>query len=217
MALRLPVITIDDVRPFYDGADPAHDDDHVLRVVTLAERIGRAEGADLSVVCTAALLHDIARRDEGSTGEDHAIASARKAQALLVARGASAGFADAVASAIRDHRFRAGRPPQTLEGMVLYDADKLDAIGAIGVARAYVVGGRLGQRLWSDVDAAQHIDPGAPFAIPDDHTPVREFVVKLARLKDTLHTAEARRIARARHRFMLRFFERLASEVKGLD
>jgi len=209
------MIAIDEARSFYEGAESAHDFDHVLRVLALAERIARVEGADRDVVRTAVLLHDIARRDEGVTGEDHALAAERKARVLLTQRGATPDFIDAVAAAIRDHRFRTGAPPATLEAKILYDADKLDAIGAVGVARAYAVGGRTGQRIWSEVDKDDRIDPANPMASPAQHTPVREYVVKLARLKGTLHTPEARRIARGRHRFMVAYFARLEREVAG--
>jgi hypothetical protein len=77
------------------------------------------------------------------------------------------------------------------------------------------VGGQTGQRLWSDVAADERIDPANPTAHVPDHTPVREYVVKLARVKKTLFTKEARRIARGRHRFMAAYFDRLAREVTG--
>jgi uncharacterized protein len=211
------MISIDEARVLCEGSDSAHDFDHVLRVLALAERIARAEGADLEVVRMSVLLHDIARHDEATTGEDHAVAAARRARQILQEHAAEPAFITAVAEAIGNHRFRTGGPPAALEAKILYDADKLDAIGAIGVARAYAVGGRMGQRLWSAVDAADRIDPGDPTALPPEHTPVREYIVKLARLKGTLHTAEARRIARGRHRFMVAFFERLQREVSGLD
>ena len=209
------MMTIDEVRPLYAGAESAHDFDHVLRVLALADRIARAEGADLDVVRAAVLLHDIARAEESETGEDHALAAARRSRVLLGQRGAAPELVDAVSEAIKSHRFRTGGPPATLEAQILYDADKLDAIGAIGVARAYAVGGRIGQRLWSDVGSGDRLDPANPMVLPPEHTPVREYVVKLARLKTTLYTAEARRIARGRHRFMVSFFNRLAREVVG--
>ena len=126
----------------------------------------------------------------------------------------------AAAQAIAAHRFRQGTPPATLEARVLYDADKLDAIGAIGVARAYAIAGVCGQRLWADVapDYLANKLAAGPHAAHDltaAHTPVHEMVFKLARLKDTLSTPTARAIAEERHRFMLEFFARLEQEVKG--
>jgi uncharacterized protein len=134
------MITIQEARQHYEGADAAHDFDHVLRVLALAERLARSEGADLEVVRAAALLHDVARGQEA----DHAQAGAELARRLLA--GQPAERVEAVAHAIAAHRFRTGPAPQTLEAQVLHDADKLDAIGAIGVARAFARGGHEGPR-----------------------------------------------------------------------
>ena len=118
-----------------------------------------------------------------------------------------------MAHAIAAHRFRNDVQPATLEAQVLSDADKLDAIGAIGVARAYAVAGRLGSRLWGVVDDDYHEKDAHS---PQDHTPVHEYVYKLARLKDQMYTPAARQIAVSRHEFMVQFFERLDREVDGI-
>jgi len=117
-----------------------------------------------------------------------------------------------VAHAIAAHRFRGGPAPHTLEAKVLHDADKLDAIGAIGVARAFAFGGYEGQRLWADVP------PGyaESQANRHEHTPVHEFQIKLSRIKDLLLTQSARKLAEERHAFMVAFFEQLDREVRGL-
>jgi uncharacterized protein len=206
------LITIDDARAYYHGAESAHDFDHVLRVFALAERLARAEGADVEIVRAAVLLHDMARADEDATGGDHAQMAAERARVILLERGATSAQADAIAHAIAAHRFRSSAPPQTLEAQILFDADKLDATGAIGVARAYAVGGALNQRLWS---------PVAPDAVAtreqrnSDHTPVAEFVVKLSQLRERMYTATARQIAEERHAYMVDFFARLEREVRG--
>ncbi len=208
------MITIEQARTMYQEGDSAHDFEHILRVLRMAEKIARAEGADLEVVRTAALLHDIARADEdrGDVKIDHAELSAERARAYLTEHGASRDFADRVAEAIRAHRFRGTRTPDSLEGQILYDADKLDAIGAIGVARAYAVAGSLNQKLYAETD-------GDGKATRDQHnathTPVAEFNVKLSKLRDRFHTPTARRIAAERHRYMTEFFQRLAEEVAG--
>ena len=119
---------------------------------------------------------------------------------------------------IRTHRYRADAPPQTVEARVLYDADKLDAIGAIGVARAFAMAGQRNSALWAEVSeeyAQRQRSTGRGDAESAEHTPVHEFVFKLSRLQDTLCTATAKAIAAERHRFMVAFFQRLASEVKG--
>ena len=207
------MITIAEVRSYYESADTVHDFDHVLRVFVLAERIGRAEGADLATVRAAALLHDVERAQAEADGLDHAAHAADRAREIL--SGQPEEKVAAVAHAIAAHRFRAGPTPETLEAQVLFDADKLDAIGAVGVARAFAYGGAHNQRLWAsveEVDAARWLEEGDD---PDAHTPVHEFVVKLSRLKDRLYTQTGRAIAEERHAYMVAFFERLDAEVRG--
>jgi uncharacterized protein len=120
-----------------------------------------------------------------------------------------------VVHAITAHRFRVAPTPATLEAQVLFDADKLDAIGAIGVARAFAYGGAHRQRLWVPMDA---VDLAHWEANGDDaaHTPVHEFVVKLSRIQERLYTNEGRAIALERHRYMEAFYHRLDAEVQGL-
>jgi uncharacterized protein len=119
----------------------AHDFDQVLRVLATAEQIGAAEGANLEVLRTATLLHDMARAEQARTGIDHAVAGAEQARELLRRAGQPDDFVEAVCQAIATHRFRTGPAPQSLEAKILYDADKLDSIGAVGVARAFAYGG----------------------------------------------------------------------------
>jgi uncharacterized protein len=208
------MITIDQARRYYPDDDPAHDFGHVLRVLTLAERLGRQEGADLRVVRAAALLHDIARAAdesvevEADAETDHALLAARRARRILA--GEDAAFVDAVAHAIEAHRFRNAVEPETVEAKVLFDADKLDAIGAVGVARAFAYGAVLGQPLWGEVS------PGyVPGEGDEPHTAHHEFHVKLLAIKDRLYTESGRRLAEGRHRFMEDFFAQMAAEVDG--
>ncbi len=213
MADDKSMLTVEEARELYRGAESGHDFDHVLRVLALAERLARAEGADLGIVHTAALLHDIARADEDEArGDDHAQMAAERARAILLARGMAPAKVDAVAHAIAAHRFRSSAPPQTLEAKVLFDADKLDSIGAIGIARAFAISGALNQRLWSEVPSDAVATRNQRNA---DHTAVAEFVVKLSIVRERVHTQTARRIAEERHAFMTTFFERLEQEVKG--
>lgn len=207
-----PLISIDAAQALYPAAaDPAHDFDHVLRVTAMAERIARAEGADVDVVRAAALLHDIGRAD--ASGRDHAEIAAEIAHRLLDTR--TPGKAEAVAQAIRQHRFRSGPLPDSLEARCLFDADKLDAIGAIGVARAFAYSGVIGQRLWAEIapDYAERFARGE--ARPGEHSSNHEFVVKLSRLRDRLTTRTGRTIAEERHSVMVSFYERLAREARG--
>jgi uncharacterized protein len=197
----LPPRLVETARRYFDGQDPAHDWQHNLRVIALCERIGREEGADMTVLRLSALLHDIGRAEEKRTGECHAEISAREAAVLLRDEGMDEGVIARIQSAILAHRYRKDRLPVTREEQILFDADKLDSIGAIGVARAFAYSGVIGQPIHSDD--------------PDQHTPAKEFEWKLSRLKDKLMTPAARRIAEERHRFMVQFFERWEQELRG--
>ncbi len=205
------MITIEFARSLYPAdADSAHDFDHVLRVVNLAEKIAHAEGAQAEIVRAAALLHDIGL-DQGRAG--HETSAANRAKDILREHGYDEAFVEAVAHAIEAHRFRSGPTPQTLEAKVLFDADKLDAIGAIGVARAFAFGAHRGQKLWGVVPP-DYVDQPAG-ADPHQHTAVHEFHVKLSKIKDRMFTATGKQIAAERHAFMVKFYEQLDREVAG--
>jgi uncharacterized protein len=204
------MITVEQARRQYEGADAIHDFDHVLRVLALAERLGKEEGADLEIVRTAALLHDMARGVGDRMLTDHAHAGAEIARDLLASH--PPDRVEAVAHAIAAHRFRTDPTPQTLEARVVHDADKLDAIGAIGVARAFAYGGHEGQRLWAEAPP----DYVESLSTRHEHTPVHEYHYKLRRIRERLLTPSARRMAEERHSFMVAYFERLDQEVQGL-
>lgn len=196
------MLTIEQARAYYTN-DSAHDFDHVLRVLANAEHIGQLEGANMEVLRTATLLHDIARADQNRTGQDHAAAGARRAEEILSQTGYPPPFVAAVCHAIAAHRFRVDHPPQTLEAKILYDADKLDSIGAIGVARAFAYGGHINRPLWAEDDSGEH-------------TALQEFRFKLSKIKDGLFTSAARQMAQERHAYMVQFFEQMAKEVQGV-
>ena len=208
-------LTIEKVRSLYGRADSVHDFDHILRVVVLAERIGKLEGADLDIIRAASLLHDVGRAESQEGGLNHAVVAAERAGQLLLGWGASQIWVSAVQHAIAAHRFRALPDPQTLEAKVVFDADKLDAIGAIGIARAFAYGGAHQQRLWVPVNSVDLENWELNGDDPDSHSPVHEFVVKLSRIKDRLTTPSGREIAEERHAYMQAFYQRLDAEVLG--
>lgn len=209
------MITEEEARLYYEDNDASHSFEHVRRVVVLAERIAAAEGADPDIVHTAALLHDIGRSEESRTGACHAAVGAERCREIL--DGCQPDFIEAVAHAIAAHRYRdPDRAPETLEARVLFDADKLDAMGAIGVARAYAVAGRRGQKLWSPLDATETGDRSSVIeGLAEDHTPVQEYLFKLRHLIHVMLTCTGRTLARERHAYMVGFFERLDREVRG--
>jgi len=199
---KLPAHLVQTAKNLFDGQDPAHDWEHNLRVIGMCERIGREEGAQMTILRLAALLHDIGRAEERRTGECHAEISARCAGELLQVEGMEPEKITKIQATILAHRFRKERPPVSLEEKILFDADKLDSIGAIGVARAFAYSGVLGQPIDTED--------------PDQHTPLKEYEWKLLRIKDKLYTSVARQIAEERHRFMVQFFEQWKEEVRGI-
>jgi len=194
---------------FFRNARTSHDWEHTLRVVQLCERMGPVEGADMQVLMTAAYLHDIGRQieDEQVGGVCHARVGARLAVELLAELPLGEGQKRNVIHCIRTHRFRDGAAPETIEAKVLFDADKLDAIGAVGIARAFMFAGEVGARLHNpDGD----IEGTRPYS--RDDTGYREYMVKLRKIKDRMLTTSGRRMAEGRHRFMESFFEQLVAE-----
>ena len=184
----------------------------MLRVTEMGTRIARAEGADVEVVRAAALLHDLSLADGGRTA--HHLAAAEFADAHLRAAGMEALRIENVVHCIQAHRYRdRSIRPQTLEAKCLYDADKLDSIGAIGVARAFAYAGGNGSRLWSEPVTAAPSDDAQPVGL--DYTPVHEYLYKLLHILATLYTATARDIGARRHDFMTRFYEQLDAEMTG--
>jgi uncharacterized protein len=202
-----------EARNYFDAARGSHDWDHTERVRRLCLRIGRKEKADLAVLELAALLHDIGRGEEDRTDGKtcHARAGARLARELLVRRGLDRGLVREVVHCIRTHRFRRKASPLSLEARILFDADKLDSIGAVGVGRAFLFAGEIGARL-HDKDVV----PGDTRPYTREDTAYREYLVKLRKIRDRMTTREGRRIAAARHRFMVDFFDRLNKETDGL-
>jgi len=191
-----------------------HDWDHTLRVRGLAMQIAQAEDADLLVVEVAALLHDIGRpqelADHGQT--DHAQLGAEMATQLLRQRGdIPQEFIEHVSACIRTHRYRARDSrnlPETIEAKVIFDADKLDGIGAIGIARSFHFAGRIGARVHNTEKEAL-----SDSSYSREDTAYREYLVKLRYVKDRLLTETGRKIALQRHQFMVDFFRQLNEET----
>lgn len=196
----------------FSQAKGSHDWDHTLRVHRLCRRIGAAEGADLLVTEAAAYLHDIGRgqQDRSQGTLCHAESGAAIAREMLSAFPLADERKENIMHCIAAHRFRRGDTPRTIEACVLFDADKLDAIGAVGVARAFLFAGELGARLHSpEINVTQ-----AP-AYSIDDTGYREYVVKLSLIRNRMLTATGRRMADERHQFMAGFFDRFIEEYEG--
>ena len=203
----------DEAQKRLQGSKGSHDWEHTERVLALAEHLAKAEDADVDIVRCAAVLHDLARCEEDQSGGkvDHALRGAELARDLLRTHGWEEADVERVAHCIETHRFRNQLEPRTLEAKVLFDADKLDSIGAVGIGRAFLFAGEVGAKLHNPgVD----IEQTRPYTVED--TAYREYQVKLRKIRDRILTPEGRRLAQARHEFMQAFFKRLDQEVSGI-
>ena len=216
MVSSLPEDTLDRLksiaRQMFDGASGSHDWDHTMRVYRLGVRIAEKEGADSDVVRVAALLHDIGRaQQDASNGKVcHATTGARMAAEIIQDLPLTGDQKQNIVHSIRTHRFRGNHYPETLEARVLFDADKLDSIGALGVARAYLFAGEIGARLHSpEID----IEDSKPYT--ENDTGYREYRLKLRKIRTRMLTDTGKKMADERHKFMELFFKRFLTEYEG--
>ena len=186
-------------RQIFAGDGSGHDFDHTLRVYHMAVRIAEEEKADVEMVALAALLHDV---------DDHKLSPETcehkdRAVAFLKNQGVDEQKIHSIVEIISQISFSAGNGcPDTLEGMCVQDADRLDAIGAIGIGRAFAFGGSRGRRM--------HDPEGV-----DKTATVQHFYDKLFLLKDRMTTATGKRLAQQRDEFMHSFLEQFYAEAMG--
>lgn len=199
-----------EVETMLAGRDPGHDMAHIDRVYAIAELIGRKEGADLEVLLAAALLHDLVVHPKGSEKRSRsADDSAALAQKMLQKRGWPGDRIERVLYCIRSHSYSKNVNPVTLEAKILQDADRLDALGAIGIARTFSVGGTEMRRFYNPDDPFCKTDRK-----PEDAKwTLDHFKAKLLKLEGTMHTASAKKMAHGRTRFMEAFLAQLEKEI----
>lgn len=195
-----------------DRPDSAHDLGHLRRVWAMCRRLAAAEpGADPEVLLPAAFLHDLVNLPKDHPDRARASAlSADQAAGLLATTAYPAAKIASVAHAIAAHSFSAGIAPQTVEARILQDADRLDALGALGLARMFAVSGALGRAL---------VDAGDPLAearaLDDRRFALDHLETKLFRLPGAMHTQLARTIAARRVALMQDFRDRMLAEMNG--
>ena len=200
------------VRAFFAGEASGHDAQHTFRVCALARTIARSEGADEAVAALAALLHDVDDRKLSPAtweGKDNAVRFMRE-------QGVVPETQEAVLHIIRTMSFGGdGKSvPDSLEGRCVQDADRLDAMGAIGIARTFAFGGSRGRQM-HDPDEAPDMHLTPEQYAQRQSTSVNHFHEKLLRLRALMNTAEGRRLAEHRHRYMEAFLEEFHAEWRG--
>jgi uncharacterized protein len=190
--------------------DPAHDIAHLDRVWANARRIAKSEGnINMRVLIAAAYLHDLVNLPKDAPNRSEAsVMSAAKAAPFLVSIGYTEAEIEAAQHVIAAHSYSAGIPAESREAEILRDADRLDALGAVGIARTFMVAGTMGRAL---------MDPNDPFAanrpLDDQLWSIDHWHLKLLQLPNDMATAKGRKIARKRARLMLAYLEQLSKEM----
>lgn len=189
--------------------DPAHDFNHTMRVYKNAQKLCKKEKANEKLVLSAALLHDIIsfpKSDKRSYLSSQR--SAKESKKILKKLCFSSEEIQIISDAIRDHSFSRGRIPKTIEGKILQDADRLDAIGAIGIARVFTVGG-LEKRLLHNPE-----DPFCKTHTPNDKLwTLDHFYKKLLKLESQMNTKTAKREAKKRTTILKYYLSELKNEL----
>jgi uncharacterized protein len=192
-----------------DEEDGAHDLSHMMRVWRNAKLIQQEEGGDLEVLAAAVLLHDCVQVAKDSPLRSKAsVLAANEARVRLEALGWEPPRIDTVACAIESHSFSAGVAPTSIEGCILQDADRLDAIGFCGIARCFYTAGRLGSRLYDLADPLAKTRP-----LDDGRNALDHFPKKLLTLEGSFKTRKGQELAGERHRQLDEFYRGMLSEV----
>ena len=192
-----------------DGSDGAHDLAHIGRVWVNAMRIASSEGGNISILAASVLMHDCVSVEKNS--EIRSLASklsADRAVEILKEMGWRDADCEAVYHAIEAHSFSANVEPRSLEVRILQDADRLDAIGFIGIARCFYTAGRMGSKIYDPTDVtAESRD------LFDKRYALDHFSAKLFHLANSFRTKKGRELARRRHEAMRSFYDGIVNEL----
>lgn len=199
--------------------DAAHDFDHLVRVIALAETLQTHEGGHLPTIWASVAFHDIGQERERQYGGDHALIGATMAGDLLTGTQFPQEAIVEVQQAIRDHRMTGKNGPQSLEGRILYDADKIDCLGATGIGRLYLITGRRNQKVYSPIpaDVVEPVEPQLVRTLRNrpDYSPSIEFQLLFSDLPERMTTPTGKILALERYEYMKEFFTRLRKECEG--
>ncbi len=194
-------------------SDAAHDREHIYRVLyTALDIAAHEEGVNRDILIAACLLHDIGRKEQfENPALDHAQIGSEKAYRFLLGRGWTEADARWAADAIAAHRYRSGNPPKTIEAKILFDADKLDAAGAMGIARTLLYQGHESEPLYT-LDAAGNVSDGNG---DEPESFMHEYHFKLKGLYDRFFTERARTLAAERKAAAESFYRSLLDEARS--
>lgn len=205
---------------------PGHNMEHVERVYAMAMKLAQGEKVDLEIIRIAVLLHDIGGPKEikDKTGKtDHAVESAKMARPFLKKLGYSEKKIQHIYDCIVTHRYRSGRRPASKEAQIIFDADKLETIGAVGIARAFVWVGEKHAHIFRKMDvkkyARENLGGHLKGRIRDKtkHSPQLSWETKEKHILKSLFTKKARQIAKKRMKFSEMFLRKLEREIQGLE
>jgi len=207
----------EEAKKYFIGASGCHDWTHVERVRNLAMHIGKEEGADLFVLEIAAFLHDIGRKEEmkAKGAFCHAEQGAKEAEEILSKYKINDSFVKNILHCIITHRYRNNNKPETIEAKCLFDADKLDSIGAIGVARDFLFAGHSASNILYTGNEKELASSDQDYSFTKEDTAILEWEVKLKYIKDKMITETGKKIAKSRHNYMENFFNEFWLEVDG--
>lgn len=194
--------------------DSAHDKEHIYRVLYSAMEIAKEEqDVDYDILICACLLHDVGRREQFENPSlCHAQVGAEKAYRFLVEQGFGETFAAKVRHCILAHRYRNNNEPETVEAKILFDADKLDVTGAIGIARTLFYKGRVSEPLYN-VDEQGRVQDGTKDTSPSFF---QEYKYKLENIYSHFYTRKGREMARSRRQAAVDYYESLLQEVRPI-
>ncbi|MFB5612911.1 MAG: HD domain-containing protein [Nitrosarchaeum sp.] len=189
--------------------DSAHDFDHVMRVFKNAQNICKKENANEKLVLSAVLLHDIVSYPKSDKRSKlSSIRSAEKSKKILKKFNFTKQEIQIISDAIRDHSFSQNKTPKTIEGKILQDADRLDALGAIGIARVFAVGGSENRQFYNTED------PFCKHRTPDDQIwTLDHFYRKLLKLESLMNTKSGKIEAKKRTKILKNFLDQLQNEI----
>ncbi|MFA5013855.1 MAG: HD domain-containing protein [Candidatus Paceibacterota bacterium] len=207
-----------EAKKYFVNCSGCHDWTHVERVYKLAVRIAKKEKADMNIIKMAVYLHDIGRKEEmDSKGKIcHAEKGVELAQEILAKYNLDKAVIENIKHCILSHRNKNNHDPKSIEAKVLFDADKLDSIGAVGVARDFLFAGYAGCAHLYTGNEKKLLKNARNYAYTEEDSALLEYYYSIKKIKSKILTKTGKEIAEERHKFMADFFKRFELEIKGV-